>query len=209
VKPSHVLVIGSVVSILCSVGLISALAQSDSAPPRAKFNDDGTVNVPLGYRNWTHVGTRLKATGINILDGLPTKHPEILSTYVEPAAMTALEKSGQWPDGTQIVKEFSSVRFGDDCDDKTAYCNGSLGSGIFEAGYVGLGLMVKDAKRFPNATGHWGYFSFGHRPPPYDKTATVRDKQQCESCHINLASDTDYVISRAHIGLTGRVEKDR
>jgi hypothetical protein len=119
-----VLVIGSVVSILCSVGLISALAQSDSAPPRAKFNDDGTVNVPLGYRNWTHVGTR-------------------------------------------------------------------------------------HAKRFPNATGHWGYFSFGHRPPPYDKTATVRDKQQCESCHINLASDTDYVISRAHIGLTGRVEKDR
>jgi hypothetical protein len=33
-------------------------------------------------------------------------------------------------------------------------------------------------------------------------------KQNCEVCHINLASDTDYVISRAHIGLVGRVEEN-
>jgi hypothetical protein len=67
-------------------------------------------------------------------------------------------------------------------------------------------MMVKDAKRFPRATENWGYFTCGHRPPPYERTEMRSEKQKCEACHIRLASDTDYVISRAHIGLVGRVE---
>lgn len=135
----------------CSAGLIT-LAKSDMPAPvvRATFNADGTVVLPTGYRRWTHVGTRLKAQGINILDGKPTKGPEIFNAYVEPGAMDVFAHTGQWPDGTQIVKEFSSVRTGEGCDATTGYCTGPLGVGIFEAGYVGLGMMVKDAERFPN-----------------------------------------------------------
>jgi hypothetical protein len=187
----------------CSAGLIT-LAKSDMPAPvvRATFNADGTVVLPTGYRRWTHVGTRLKAQGINILDGKPTKGPEIFNAYVEPGAMDVLEHTGKWPDGTQIAKEFSSVRTGEGCDATTGYCTGPLGVGIFEAGYVGLGMMVKDAERFPNSGGHWGYFSFGHQPPPYALTAAANPREKCEACHIALASDTDYVISRAHIGLS-------
>lgn len=175
---------------------------------RAAFGPNGSVNLPIGYRNWTHVGTRIKSIGTNILDGLPTKGPELLNAYVEPSAMAVFERTGKWPDGAQIVKEFSALKTGDGCDPTTAYCRGRFGEGVFEAGYVGLGMMVRDAKRFPTATGNWGYFTFGHKPPPYDTTAMPSAKQNCESCHINLASDTDYVISRAHIGLVGRVEEN-
>jgi hypothetical protein len=166
------------------------------------FNSNGDVNIPVGYRQWSHVGTRYKPTGgINILDGLPTKTPEILNAYVEPGALASFLASGQWPDGTQIVKEFSAVQVGDHCDRKTSICDTRLGAGIYESGYIGLGMMVKDAKRFPQAPGNWGYFTFGHKPLPYDGTAPLAADAQCSQCHVRLASDTDYVFSRAHIGL--------
>jgi Cytochrome P460 len=208
-KTINALAIATSAALLCGVGLMSLARSDDEATvARAEFNRDGQVNLPVGYRNWTHVGTRIKSIGINILDDLPTKGPELLSAYVEPSAMAVFERSGQWPDGTQIVKEFSSLKTGEGCDTTTAYCKGRFGEGIFETGYVGLGMMVKDAKRFPDSNGNWGYFTFGHKSPPYDRTAMASDKQKCEACHINLASDTDYVISRAHIGLIGKIEEN-
>lgn len=196
------------VSFLVAGTTFGAKSEDLDVVVRAAFNPDGSVNLPIGYRNWTHVGTRIKSIGINILDGLPTKGPELLNAYVEPSAMAIFEQTGKWPDGAQIVKEFSALRTDTGCDPITAYCKGRFGEGVFETGYVGLGMMVRDAKRFPNATGNWGYFTFGHKAPPYDRTAMPSPKQNCKSCHINLASDTDYVISRAHIGLVGRVEEN-
>lgn len=181
----------------------AGLARSHDTPlpKRASFNANGSVNLPVGYRRWIHVGTRLKPIGINILDGLPTKTPEIFNTYIEPSAFAAFQATGQWPDGAQLVKEFSAVEVGAGCDAVTMLCATPLGSGIFETGFVGLGMMVKDATRFPEAKGNWGYFSFGHRPPPYESMAMKRPASTCEACHATLASDSDYVISRAHIGL--------
>lgn len=200
---------GSLVVLACLVGVMfAARSENSDVVVRAAFNADGSIDLPTGYRNWTHVGTRIKAIGINILDGLPTKGPELLNAYVEPSAMAAFERTGKWPDGAQIVKEFSALKIDAGCDPVTAYCKGQFGEGVFETGYIGLGMMVKDARRFPQATGNWGYFTFGHKPLPYDKTAMPSPKQNCETCHINLASDTDYVISRAHIGLIGRVEEN-
>jgi hypothetical protein len=201
---------GALFFALLLIASATLVAKSDDAGAIAKasFNPDGSVNLPVGYRNWTHVGTRIKSIGINILDGLPTKGPELLNAYVEPSAMAEFDRTGKWPEGAQIVKEFSALKTGDGCDPVTAYCKGRFGEGVFETNYVGLGMMVRDAKRFPNATGNWGYFTFGHKPPPYERTAMPSTKQACESCHINLASDTDYVISRAHIGLVGRVEEN-
>jgi hypothetical protein len=186
-----------------SAGFLISFARSDTTLGivRAAFNSDSSVNIPVGYRQWVHVGTRYKPIGINILDGLPTKTPEIFNAYVEPSAFAAFTQTGIWPDGAQIVKEFSAVRVGEGCDEKTALCTTPLGAGIYETGYIGLGMRVKDARRFPDGKGNWGYFSFGHKPMPYDSTSPRRSEPQCESCHINLASDTDYVISRAHIGI--------
>jgi hypothetical protein len=87
------------------------------------------------------------------------------------------------------------------CDATTHICVRDIGHGIFETTYMGLGMMVKDEKRFPDASGHWGYFSFGHRPWPYENTSPLRPTTQCQGCHVALASESDYVIIRAHIGL--------
>ena len=177
-------------------------AASDSPPSlaRATFHPDGTVDLPVGYRQWTHVGTRYKPDGTSILDGLPLKVPEILNAYVEPGAMASFARTGKWPDGTQIVKEMSAIEVGNDCNATTRICGGPTGDGIFEARFMGLGLMVKDAGRFADAPGYWAYFSFGHKSPPYDSTSPARAKSQCELCHVALAAETDYVFSRVHLG---------
>ena len=170
---------------------------------RAHFNAKGEVLLPVGYRQWEHVGTRDNAIGkISIIDGNPTKTPEVLEAYVEPGAFAAYQKTGNWRDGSQLVKEFSAVRVGAGCEADAYLCTTEFGEGIFQTGYVGLGMMVKDEKRFPDAPGHWGYFEFGHHAPPYDPVSSVRPAGQCSYCHVRLASDTDFVISRAHIGLS-------
>jgi hypothetical protein len=185
---------------MAATGAISASVGQQSTPRTgATFLSDGAAVLPVGYRQWTHIGTRLKPIGINILDGEPTKTPEIFNAYVEPEAFAAHERSGLWPEGSRIVKEFSAVRIGEGCDPKTLLCDSALGPGIFESGFIGLGMMIKDSSRFADSPGHWGYFSFGHKPPPYD--AAAHPSGNCAGCHVKLASDTDYVISRAHIGL--------
>jgi hypothetical protein len=195
------IVVIAVALYILSIPQHPAQAQSGTVL-RAHFNSNGEALLPQGYRQWVHVGTRDNALGkTSILDGKPTTTPEVLDAYVEPHAFAAYQKTGKWPDGSQMVKEFAAVRTGASCQEGTYLCTTEYGEGIFETGYIGLGMMVKDEKRFPSAPGHWAFFSFGHKPPPYDSVSPVRSASQCQSCHIRLASDTDFVISRAHIGL--------
>ena len=133
-----------------------------------------------------HVSSR----GINILDGLPTKTPEIFDACAEPRAFALFRKTGQWPDGTQIVKKLSAVRIGPGCDPATLICRSPIGAGIFESDFAGLGMMVKDDKRFSDAPGHWGCFSFGQRPP---RTLTL---------HCDRKTPAKPVTSLSHPGQT-------
>ena len=177
--------------------------QSESASPvhSAVFKEDGSLRLPAGYRQWEHVGTRIKPDGRSVLDGSQIATPQVMDTYIAPAAFNSFKKDGIWPDGTQIIKEISLIKTGKDCDKNTFVCSTSFGSGIFQASYIGMGVMVKDSKRFPSAPGNWGYFAFRSNGSMYQATATVRPQQQCASCHMRLASNTDYVFSSTHIGL--------
>ena len=184
---------------LAAVALSIAHAGSEPEVKRARFTQDGSAMRPAGWRQWVHVGTRYKPIGPNILDQKVTKTPEILNAYVEPSAMLVYQQTGRWAEGAQIIKEFTAVQVGLGCDPKTFICSTKFGDGIYESGFIGLGFMVKDAARFPYNPGHWGYFSFGHQPPPYLPIA--KPTTTCITCHVKLASDTDYVISQAHVGL--------
>jgi hypothetical protein len=172
------------------------------ASSRAIFDSDGSVHLPKNFRRWENVGTRYKANGTNILDGKEIVVPELMNTYVESSAFDHYKSTGQWPDGTQIVKELSEIRVGQDCDKTTRLCSSPLGEGIFQQKYFGVGMMVKDSKRFPDAPGNWGYFGFLRDSSNYEGVAKVRPQGQCSSCHVKLASDTDFVISKAHLGLS-------
>jgi hypothetical protein len=68
------------------------------------------------------VGTRVKTSGRSILDGTVIVRPQVLDTYVEPSAFFQYQKTGKWPEGTQIVNELSVIRLGKGCDKVTFSC---------------------------------------------------------------------------------------
>lgn len=175
---------------------------NNSRVSRASFKPDGSAYLPNGFRRWEHVGTRVKTSGRSILDGSVILRPQVLDTYIEPSAFAEYKETGTWPDGTQIVKELSIVKVGNNCDKTTFACSTPAGPGIFEDSFIGVGMMVKDSKRFPHAPGNWGYFRFLANGPKYAGTSAVVPANQCQSCHVSFASKEDYVFTDTHIGLT-------
>jgi hypothetical protein len=143
----------------------------------------------------------VKIGGRSILDGTKVTIPQVLNTYVEPSALDYYKRTGLWPDGAQIVKEITLVRTGKGCDKATFVCTTPIGGGFFQQSYVGLGMMIKDSKRFPMQPGNWAYVGFFYRGSGFDSTAKVRPQAQCAACHVKLASNTQYVFTQAHLGL--------
>lgn len=170
---------------------------------RATFISNTEVELPKNFRSWTHVGTFLNPPGsITILDGSTVKGGMFANTYVEPTALAAFKASGKWPDGTQLIKEFTESDLTGDCDAASGICKTAVGTGVFQHHYIGAGYMVKDAKRFPDAPGNWGYFGFGPvSSGAYPQTATLRPQAQCSACHVENRAEQDYVFSDAHIGI--------
>lgn len=193
-------------SLLSAIALLSACNES-TAPQeptsraadtttsekivRASFTDDGAVRQPVGYREWVYVGTPLTP---NALNGGEAPFPEFHNVYVEPSAFAAFSATGEWPDGTQIVKELTTVR-----NNKNDPANGSSaevsGVGYFQGEFAGLELTVKDSQRFADEPGNWAYFSFGHKAPPYADTAEAFPTDSCNSCH-DANAETDFVFTQ-------------
>jgi hypothetical protein len=170
--------------------------------PRGVFNADRTVRFPDDYRRWAHIGTRIKTSGQSVLDGQPVVVPQVMNVYVEPAAYSQYKTSGTFPDGTQIVKEFSQIKIGQGCDQTTFVCSTKFGEGIFEERYQGVGMMIKDSKRFSSEQGNWAYFRFLRSGDKYQNISAVLGATQCAACHIANAAASDYVFVTAHIGLS-------
>lgn len=168
----------------------------------ASFEANGELHIPSNFRRWEHVGSRVKTSGNSVLDGAVILRPQVMDTYVEPSAFVQYKKTGVWPDGAQIVKEISIIKIGNGCDKVTFACSTPAGAGIFEDSFVGIGMMVKDSKRFPNAPGNWAYFRFLANGPAYATSSVVLAEKQCQSCHVKFASKEDYVFTNTHIGLT-------
>ncbi|WP_120499045.1 cytochrome P460 family protein [Roseovarius sp. EL26] len=168
----------------------ASLAEESIKLP-VSFNADGTVNRPLNHRHWVNVGTTLIPHGeINIIDDLPIQTREYIDTYVEPMAFAIYMATGTWPNGTQIVKEFTAIE------------QAGEGEVLIESHYNGLAMLVKDAQRFPAETGYLGYFNFGHHPEPYESISQLLPREQCSACHEALASEQQFIFSDHHIGLT-------
>lgn len=140
--------------------------------PRAVFSGDKLVR-PEGYREWIFLSSGL---GMNY-SPTPGSHEMFTNVFVPPWAYHAFVASGKWPDGTWFVVE-----------DREQQQKGSINkSGHFQIDLMGLGVEVKDSKRFPET---WAYFAFG----PDDKTAQVNPKQNCFACHdANAAVEHSFV----------------
>lgn len=143
---------------------------------RAQFDGEGHLIKPKDYRTWVHLGTIVTPDEQN--NGRAPM-PGFHSTYIHTDHYAAFVKSGAFSDGTIIVQEYIGI------GTETS----PAGSGYFMGEPYGLDAAVKDAKRFPNAPGNWGYFSFG-RQLPLAMAAEVFPAAACANCHqANAATD--------------------
>jgi hypothetical protein len=159
----------------------SAAPADKSKTPSVEFNKAGELVKPTGYRKWTYVGTPLTPNDMN---GGKAPFPEFHSVYMNPEAYSHYEKTGDFPDGTVLVKELISV------GDKEA----SSGIGYFMGDFAGLEVSIKDKTRFQDEPGNWAYFSFGHKYPLKDM-AKKQPSASCNDCH-NGDADDDYVFTQ-------------
>jgi len=164
--------------------LLSPLATHAGEDSRGlEIDTSGKLQRPTGYREWVFVGTPLTPNDMN--DG-KAAFPEFHSVYIQPSAWAEWKRSGQFPDGTILVKELLSV------GSKQA----ASGAGYFMGEFIGLEAAIKSKTHFPDEPGHWGYFSFS---APDHRSLLPRAAPQptanCNSCHQAAAQD-DWVFTQ-------------
>ena len=200
------------------LGLLVAACSSEPGPaaasgvnelplPAAKlvFNERGEAAVPRGYRSWVHVYTAWEPITTSLLDEKTTTTPEFHNVYVEPNSYRIFMKTGKWPEGTLMVKEFAFTDVDPkNCDGPPAFiCNQWFGKAILEKGRTGIAVMSKDPKRYPAEAGGWAYFSYGHQRPPYQQASAPHPRARCAQCHIDRVGPAhDYVFSANQPGFS-------
>lgn len=112
-------------------------------------------------------------------------------------------KTGQFPEGTVIVKELTRLI-------NPTFPDGSRtepsGRGFFNGAFNGIDLTVKDSKRFARTNG-WGFFTFGHHHLPYEKTAAEAPAAVCADCHKANVAKTDMTWVQFYPLLLDRTSK--
>ena len=160
-----------------------AIAQQPTAKkPLIEFTSDGKAKQPVGYRKWVYLGTPVTPNDMN--DG-EANFPEFHNTYMDPESFAHVEQTGEYRDGTVIVKEMTAVG----SKEQTS------GKGYFQGEFSGLEVSIKDSKRFPNEPGNWAYFSYGHKYP-LKTEAPKNGAASCNSCHENNAKN--FVFSEVY-----------
>jgi Cytochrome P460 len=181
-------------AIIAGIGLVAAssvivrtrpvAAQTQQAA--AVFDSEGRLQLPdpTVFRKWVFVGAPLTPNGLN--NG-KAGFPEYHHVYVEEKNLDAYLKTGSFPEGTMFVKELTRVL-------NPTFPDGSRaepsGRGYFNGEYNGIDVTVKDSRRFAKTNG-WGFFTFGHHPLPYAKTAAESPATECAFCHQTYVSKTD------------------
>jgi hypothetical protein len=157
----------------------------------AQFDDDGNLLRPTGYREWVFIGTPVTPNDMNA--GM-APFPEFHAVYIDPDSWAHYKKTGEFRDGTILVKELISV------GSKQA----TSGAGYFMGEYLGLEAAVKSKSHFAKEPGNWAYFSFttpgspmssdemrkGMRPgAPLKDKATAFPTAVCAGCHVASAAE--------------------
>lgn len=151
---------------------------------------DGQLKRPTGYREWVYVGTPVTPNDLN--DG-KAAFPEHHNVYIDPKSWAHWKKTGEFRDGTILMKELVSVGA------KAAVS----GNGYFQGEYIGLEATIKSKKHFPDEPGNWAYYSFS-MPDHKSLTPTAKafPAAACNACHQASAGD-DFVFTQYYPVLRG------
>ena len=151
---------------------------------------EGELERPTGYREWIYVGTPVTP---NDLNNGKAAFPEHHNVYIDPARWSHWKDTGEFREGTIIIKELVSVGA------KSAVS----GNGYFQGNFIGLEATIKSKKHFPDEPGNWAYYSFS---TPDHTSLTARAKAfpaaSCNACHQAAAAD-DFVFTQYYPVLRG------
>lgn len=164
--------------VLLSLALASSVIASDGHHAHGKnhnfaaFNNDNVLLTPRGYREWVFVGAPVTPNDMN--DG-KAAFPEFHNVYIDPTSWNHWKKTGEFRDGTIIVKELVGV----------GSKSGPSGNGYFPGEFNGIAAMVKDSKRFANRPGNWAFFGFASYEA---KEGAIQADEACAACHKDNAA---------------------
>ena len=169
----------------------SALAEDEMAADNAQRTDaykafvdeDGNISRPKGYRkDWSHLGSWFVRKDEN------ASGPGVHDVYANPSAVEGYRETGQWPDGTVLVKEVNGIEEG---ARTTGHASWAGETGVWF-------VMIRDRNnRFPDNKawgGGWGWALFDQNSPEKSLTKTWKGEgfNNCFGCHIP-AKKTDWV----------------
>jgi hypothetical protein len=173
------------------------VAAQAKQPGGAQFTPDGKMKLPTGYREWVFLGSPLTP---NALNGGNASFPEFHNVYVEQRNFDAYQKTGDFPEGTVLVKELVLLQ-------KPIFPDGSQqapsGRGYFDGNFNCMDVSVKDTKKYAKTNG-WGYYTFGHHPEPCEATAAEKPVAECAGCHIANVANTDMTYIQFYPVLQGK-----
>lgn len=157
-------------------------SQESLSPSYFTFKN-GKLERPTGYRTWVYVGTPVTPNDMN--DG-KAAFPEFHNVYIDPLSYKHWKKTGEWRDGTILIKELISV------GSKAAVS----GKGYFMGDFIGLEATIKSSKYFSNEPGNWAYFSFTNpETGKLKEVAEAFEAKDCNACHQASAGD-DFVFTQ-------------
>ncbi len=109
-----------------------------------KFDSDGALIVPEGYREWVFVGSSI---GLGYKETEQPKVGRFSHVYINPFGYRAFRDTGEFPVGTVLMLEAVSR------GEKT---NLAL-AGYYSNNFTGLEAAVKTGDRFEDT---WSYYNF-------------------------------------------------
>jgi hypothetical protein len=158
-----------------AIGATSSSFAESAQIYEPKFNAAGEMIRPEGWRNWMFVGTPLTPNSLNPPEAA---FPEFHNVYIDPVSWAHYQRTGEFRDGTVFAKELVLV----------GATTAASGNGFFMGEFAGFEIAYKSAEHFPGEPGNWAYFSFGHKPEPYNETATKQPVAACAACHRESAA---------------------
>jgi len=178
-------------ALVLGTGISAGITYADGAKTAPawtpKWTGNGELKLPENFREWVFLGSPLTPHALN--DG-KAGFPEFHNVYVRPEVLKAYRETGEWPEGTILLKELQLTLEAQNSDGSRFEASGR---GYFPGALNGIDISVKDSKRFKSTNG-WGFFNFGHHAPPYAKVAKVQPAGNCADCHE--ANATGMVFSK-------------
>ncbi len=133
------------------------------------------VPYPTGYRNWTHVKSK-----VALSNSAGNKSGTYHHIYANSKAMDGY-KTGKFPEGAVIVADFITA-----VDSNTS---------LFEGQRQYIDVMIKSTAQYA-ANGGWGFEEFDKGDENLRKVVTLGNAQTtCFKCHQKQV-DHDFVFSR-------------